>query len=352
MPTESAPVEPRLPLTRLLVTVAAVTVVVAGLRAAAPLLTPVALAVFLALVLLPPLRWLRARRVPGFVATPVVVLSATGLVVAFGVLVTQALTQMRHTLPAHLVRLKEIETAMTARALGWGVPFPEAMSTTMLDPTRVLDLAGTALRGIAGAMSGTFIVLLITMFVLSDIATWPTKARAAMGRQDADLSRFARIVADVQRYLGIKTLISLATGLIIGVWTWTMGLDYPALWGVVAFVLNYVPSIGSVLAAVPAVALAVLQLGTGGALGVAGGYVVVNTVLGNVVEPSLLGRGGGLSALTVVLSLFFWGWVWGPIGMVLSFPLTLVLKQALQHNPSSRWFAVMLAPPPSEVAPD
>ena len=116
------------------------------------------------------------------------------------------------------------------------------------------------------------------------------------------------------------------------------------LWGLLAFLLNYVPNIGSVIAAVPAVLFAAVQLGPGAALWAAAGYLVMNVAVGSILEPRFMGRGLGLSALVVFLSLVFWGWVLGPVGMFLSVPLTMMIKIALDSHPDTHWIAVLLGP--------
>ena len=149
---------------------------------------------------------------------------------------------------------------------------------------------------------------------------------------------------NVKRYLVIKTVASLGTGVAIGLWFAMLGVDYPMLWGLLAFLLNYVPNIGSIIAAVPAVLFAAVQLGPGAALWSAAGYLAVNILVGSIVEPRFMGRGLGLSALVVLLSLVFWGWVLGPVGMFLSVPLTMMIKIALDSRPDTHWIAVLLGP--------
>jgi predicted PurR-regulated permease PerM len=123
-----------------------------------------------------------------------------------------------------------------------------------------------------------------------------------------------------------------------------IGVDFPILWGLLAFLLNYVPTIGSIIAAVPAVLLALIQLGPASALAVTGCYVAINIGMGNVIEPRYMGRGLGLSTLVVFLSLVVWGWLLGPVGMFLSVPLTMTAKMALEANPSTTWIAYLLGP--------
>ena len=146
----------------------------------------------------------------------------------------------------------------------------------------------------------------------------------------------------MRRYLAIKSLMSLGTGAAVWLWLTILGVDYPVLWGLLAFLLNYVPNIGSIIAAVPAVLLALVQLGPAEAAWAAAGYLAVNVLFGNVLEPRFMGRGVGLSALVVFLSLVFWGWVLGPVGMFLSVPLTITAKIALAASDETRWAAVLL----------
>jgi AI-2 transport protein TqsA len=195
----------------------------------------------------------------------------------------------------------------------------------------------------AGFVSAAAIVILFTIFMLSEATGFPTKLRAAIGRGDADLSRFAGAVQDIQRYLAIKTAISLATGTLVAFWLWTIGVDFPLLWGMLAFLFNFVPNIGSLIAAIPAVLFTLLILGPWTALLAAGGYIVVNIGLGNLVEPHLMGRRFGLSTLVVIISLVFWGWLWGPVGMLLSVPLTVVVRIGLEYTDDLRWLAVLLS---------
>ena len=168
-----------------------------------------------------------------------------------------------------------------------------------------------------------------------------------------DRRRVTKIVREVQDYLGIKTVVSLATGLLIGVLTWLLGLDFPILLGLIGFVMNYIPTVGSIVAAVPALLLSVVQFGSVGNFTlVAVGYGVINTVFGNIIEPNLLGRRLGLSTLVVVLSLLFWAWVWGPVGALLAVPLTMIVKIMLENTEDLRWVAILLdKSPPQDVRP-
>ena len=178
--------------------------------------------------------------------------------------------------------------------------------------------------------------------MLFEAAGLPRKVRAALGDPEADLSRFRATISDIQEYLSLKTWISVGTGFLAWLTCWGVGVDYAVLWGVVAFFLNYIPTLGSIIAALPPVLLALIQYGWTEALIVVAGYTAINTVVGSVLEPKIMGERLGLSGLVVFLSLVFWGYVWGPLGMFLSVPLTMVVKILLEDSDDLRWIAVLL----------
>ena len=199
------------------------------------------------------------------------------------------------------------------------------------------------LNSLGGVLTNTFFVFLTLIFILSEAAGFPLKIRAiAMDDPEVDTWQYANIIAGVNRYLLIKTLTSLCTGLTIWAWLSVQGVDYPVMWGVFAFLLNYIPNIGSIIAAVPAVLLALIQLGAVQA-GISGlGFLLANVMIGSLLEPKVMGQGIGLSSLVVFLSLAFWGWVLGPVGMLLSVPLTMAVKIVLSTGENTRWLAVLL----------
>ncbi len=172
----------------------------------------------------------------------------------------------------------------------------------------------------------------------------PEKLSKAFGGSKVAVQYLRGVIVDVQRYLGVKTIVSLFTGIAVGLWVWVLDMPFPLFWAASAFALNYIPAIGSILAAIPAVLVSLVQQGIGHAAIVAAGYLAVNFLFGNVLEPRMMGRRFGLSTLVVFLALIFWGWVWGAVGMLLSIPLTMVIKIALEQSEDLRWIAVLLGP--------
>ena len=327
---------------RFLVTAAAFVVVVAGMRAASDILVPFLLAVFLAIICAPLLFWLKRKGVPNGLAvcsTLVVILVMVLLLAAFA---GTSLHGFTNALPGYQEKL----TAQTSGLLSWlkgmGLDVSATVLADTVNPGKVMGIAANTLKGLSGVLTNVFMILLTVVFILFEASALPGKLAVALGDPEGSASRFQGFMENLNRYLAIKTLFSLCTGLAVGVWLAVLGVDYPILWGLLAFLLNYVPNIGSIIAAIPACLLAVIQLGPGTALLAALGYLVVNTVFGSVLEPRFMGRGLGLSTLIVFLSLVFWGWVLGPVGMLLSVPLTMIVKIALESREETRGIAVLL----------
>ncbi len=339
---------------RFLLTAACVVVVIAGLKAAGSLVLPVLVAGLLAIVCIPPMRRLQGWGVPAVLAIVVIGAVAILVVVLITVVVGNSISNFTASLPEYRERLD----AMLGGVLGWLDGHGIAVSgdkrlTDMLDSAALMGLVADTTGALLDALSNLFVILLIMIFMLFEPSGFSGKLRRALGKPDADLAAYAHAADQVYSYLYIKGGLSLLTGVLVMGVVALAGVDFPVLWGLVAFLFNFVPNIGSIIAAVPAVLLALIQLGPGPAAFVGGGYVVVNVVIGNVIEPRVMGSRLGLSTLVVFLSLIFWNWVWGPLGMLLSVPLTVIVKIMLEHTEDFRPVAILLGPagapePPSE----
>ncbi len=327
---------------RVLITGASLCVVVAGLRTAGPILVPVLFSAFLAVLAIGPVKWLQGRRLPDWLAVTIVFVGVIGGFTLVSVLIGNSIASFSDNLPEYEARL----TSMTAAWFGWfqaqGIDISTAALLEQVDAGQAADLAGTLVASVGSMLSDTAFVLLTTAFIMAEAAGLPRKLQVALGDPDADLERFGTVIADIQVYLSLKTKISVVTGLLAWIVCWTVGVDYPVLWGVIAFLLNYIPTLGSILAAVPPFLLAFVQFGWERSAVVLVGYLMINTVMGNIVEPKVMGKRLGLSSLVVFLSLVFWGWIWGPLGMFLSVPLTMVVKILLENSDDLKWIAVLL----------
>lgn len=333
---------PRAP--SILLTAAAFVVVIAGLRAAEPIVVSFLLSVFLAIISAPPLFWLEDRGLPKWLAMLTVIMAIVAVAIGITALLGNSINDFSRDIPFYKTRIKEQFGGLITWLGSHGVQLTRDQVLGYVNPGKAIQLVGDIFDGFGGVLTNAFLIFLTVVLILLEAHSFPRKVRAAIDDPENKLKRFDQFAQSLIRYLAIKTLTSLGTGIAIGIWLAIMGVEYPVLWGLLAFLLNYVPNIGSIIAAVPAVLLTVIQLGPMSALWVALGYLVVNILFGNVIEPRFMGRGLGLSTLVVFLSLVFWGWVLGPVGMLLSVPLTMTLKIALDGSEETRWIAIMLGP--------
>jgi len=325
-----------------LIKFAAFVIIVAGMKAATVLVVPFLLAAFLSIICAPPLFWMQKKGIPSMFGILILMSCVIALQMLLVSLVSSSIADFSQNIPFYQERLKSLTFESLQLLSQYGVKLETDKLAEIFNPSRILGLVANTLNGLGGVLTNTFFVFLTFIFILSEAAGFPNKLRAIFNDKNTDLEKYTEITAGVNRYLGIKTLTSLATGVTISIWLAVQGVDFPVMWGVFAFLLNYIPNIGSIIAAVPAVLLALIQLGPLTAGMASLGFLIVNIVVGSVIEPKVMGQGIGLSALVVFLSLAFWGWVLGPVGMLLSVPLTMAVKIALSGKESTKWLSVLL----------
>lgn len=336
---------------RLLLTLAAFVIVIAGMKASQEIMVPFLLALFIAVVGASPMFWLQRKGAPIWAALILVVAAILLAGVLLAGLVGNAITDFSQNLPVYQERLATRFAGLLQWMAAHGLDTSTLRLSEVFNPGAAMSLVGTILNGLGSALTNGFLILLTVIFMLLEAAGFQDKIRYVSGHCDVTIGNFGKFTENLRRYIGIKSWISLITGAVVYFGLLFIGVDYPLLWGVVAFVLNFVPNIGSFIAGVPPVLLALIQLGPWHALATAALYVVVNVVMGNMIEPRFMGRGLGLSTLVVFLSLIFWGWVLGPVGMLLSVPLTITMKIALDAQAETRWIAVMLGPDIARIEP-
>ncbi len=336
---------------RFLIGLACFVIVSAGIQAAAQILVPFLLSVFVAFSCAPLLTWLQRRGLPTVVSVILImIVISTGVFVIIS-FVGSSISEFTRRLPGYQTLLVEKFSTYLHWFDKFGFSISEEVVLEYFDPRAIMRLAATALLRLRGILTNTFFILLTVVFILLEASSFPRKLAAISGRPlDAD-STYEEIATKIKRYLAIKSVTSLATGGLIALLLYVLEVDFPLLWGLLAFLCNYVPAIGPVIAAVPALLLAIVQLDFLGVVLVALGYTVVNTAIGSVVEPRLFGREIGLSTLVVFLSLVFWGYILGPVGMLFSVPLTMIVKIALEGSDETRWLAILLGPDGIGLAP-
>jgi AI-2 transport protein TqsA len=341
---------------RALITLACAVVVIAGLKAGASFFAPLVVAFFLAVLSYPLMAWLMKKRVPHVVAlfiTVGVIVLCIGLLgwAAYGLL--KSLSQ---EVPSYLYKLKRIveETAMwLEKDMGvdgvvkgveqFNLQYLVEMGTRQDVMQGLASFAGSTFGTLAFVLGTLIVVLVVMMFTLMEAPGTRSRAEVVRAAGGPDFTLLMQSASDVQKYLGVKTLISAATGLLAFFWCYMFDLKYPLLWGILAFLFNYIPAVGSTAASIPAIIEALVNHGPGTAVGVGVGYALINFGLDNFLQPMFMGRKFGISGLVVVLSGLFWFFVWGPIGMFLAVPLTMMMKVILENTNEFRWISVAMA---------
>lgn len=321
-----------------LIVVAAFIVICAGVKMAAPILSPVVLGVYIAIVNTPLVVWLLKHRVPLTLTVAFAVGFNAIVLGAFSTLLLASLGELSGRLPKYVHLLQVADSKISGWLRPWGA---ESTLREVLDPVAAFGLVAGVVGDLAGLIWDMTIALIIAAFLLLRFAGPPGDDGVPRFTARA---RVKRAMGEVNRYIFIKTATSMATGLLIGLWCWACGAELPVLFGLLAFILNYIPNLGSIIAAVPAIGLGLLENGIEQAVLLTLGYVVVNTLIGNIIEPRIMGRALGLWPLVVLLSVIFWGWTLGLVGAVLSALLTLVVKMLLLATEDLRPVGLVLGP--------
>lgn len=328
-----------------LVALASVVIIVAGLSAAGDILLPILFSAFLAILGVPLVRVAGELKVPRWVAIPAVVVVFTALLVGVTALVAASLRSFTSNIGQYQSSMQELVEQAIALLESYGVEGDIKLATSAIQPDVIMGIIGQTLNAVIAVSSRVLIVVITMTFILFEATELEQKFEAAFGTAKRRLGPFTDATRQVQRYLVIKSLASFFTGVFITIGCTFIGVDFPVLWGLIAFLFNFVPSIGSIVAAVPPILLALVQLSWEWSIVVAVLYLAVNVTIGNFLEPRFMGRSLGLSPLVVFLSLLFWGWLWGPVGMLMCVPMTVIAKLFLESHQDTRWIAVFLGSP-------
>ncbi|MBN7796775.1 AI-2E family transporter [Parahaliea mediterranea] len=334
-----------------LVSIAALAVIIVGARYASPLLVPFLLSLFLAIVCGSSVNHLYERGWPHWLAVSGVIALVVALLAAPFLMVGSSLAEFREALPQYQQQFLSLLDSVTQWLAAHGVEVNENALQTAFNPGRAVAFFGGFVGGVGDTFSNVFIILLTVAFLLVDAGSFPRKLQLSRpGRHQEILATLQELVRQMNEYFVAKALVSLLTAMLIGAGLYLLDVRFISLWTLLAFLLNFIPVIGSIIAAIPVVALSLLELDPTLTLLLVLLYVSVNTVVGNIIEPAWMGHRMGLSTLAVFLSLIFWGWMFGPVGTLLSVPLTMVLRFIAERSPGATWVAVLLsAPPPANT---
>ena len=321
---------------------AAFVIIIAGIMYAESIITHLLMAFFISIVCAQPIMWLQKKKVPQSLAVIIVLLLIIALFIGFGELIGTSLSSFAEDAPKYEQNLNEMGAGIFQFLQKNGINLSMNKISSILDPSRVMGLTAGLLGQLGSFMGNTLTIFFLVFFLLFELDSLALKAKVISENTKSSLYYLNTIGQSIRHYLSIKTMTSLLTGFLIWIGMTIIGVDYAIIWAMIAFLLNYIPNIGSIIAAVPAVLFALVQLGFGGVIWTTVVFVSVNVVIGNIVEPKMMGKGLGLSTFVVFVALIFWGFILGTIGMFLSVPLTMVIKIILEQNDKTKWIAVIL----------
>jgi predicted PurR-regulated permease PerM len=332
----------------------AIVVLIFGMQQAQSILVPLILALFLASIVAYPMEWLINKKVPKIIALTIVVVLVMGIIVIIGTILGNSINEFIQKTGTYEKNLTEwYNQTFILQNSQELVGATEIAGVTMRDitvkvasyisPATLMSWSTFILGSLQSIFKNFFLILIAMIFMLIETGSFKHKIDL-ISKANPDTRRSVnKFLTSLRRYIGFKTLISLGTAIIITIWVAILGLDFPILWGMIAFLLNFIPTIGSIIASFPAILIALVQLGPGYAGLVAIGYLVTNIVIGNIIEPRVMGYRLGLSTIVVFISLLFWGWVFGFIGMLLAVPLTMTVKIALESSKNSKHIALLMS---------
>ena len=327
-----------------LVAAASIIVIIAGMKVAAPLLVQLLMALFIAIICMPSIRWMESHKVPRSLALVIVLAVILAFVYGVVALVGDSINDFNGNKDFYIEQLSSRVKSISDWVVSHGVPIESVNIAAAFEKADIMSLVTMVLGGVGNIFSDFFLIFLCVIFILAETASLPAKFARAFSNAQDKMVHVNNILSKIRHYLAIKAATSLLTGILASLALLFIGVDYPFLWGMLTFLLNFIPNLGSLLAAVPPVILALIQLGPIGVMWTGISFFAINNIVGNYLEPKLMGKMLGLSAFVVFLSLILWGYIFGIVGMFLSVPLTMMIKIALDTHQKTRWLGVLLGP--------
>jgi predicted PurR-regulated permease PerM len=332
-----------------LIAVPSVVITLTGIKAAASIIVPLLLAFILATIAGSFLLYMQGRGLPRWLSMLVVLLAVILLLIGMGVFVSSAALEFSNRIPYYETQFLEIVNRMLDTLSEYGVALEKSELLHPWSPMIVMGYLGGFVQSLQLVLAESFMILILVIFLLFNQELFFWKMHALFDERHSR-QLFGMFSQQVNRYVLIKSTISALTGASVAAGLYLMGIEHALLWGVMAFMFNFVPNIGSIIAALPPMLIALADHGIAMSLWVGLFFLLINVVFGVMVEPRITGKGLGLSSVVVLLSLIFWGWILGPVGMLLSIPLTIMAKVACDLNPQTQWISILLGDNPDNPA--
>jgi predicted PurR-regulated permease PerM len=327
---------------------AAATITIAGLRGISDLIGPIFLALVLTIAAHPLRGWLQGRHLPGWLATLVMTLTVYVFLLVFALALLLAVAEFADLLPRYKDQLADTVTQATAWLGKLGVNEAElAKISDSFDVGKLAGVVGDVLGGLLGVVSDLFFIVTLLLFLAIDGAWFPGRLGETATERLPLVAALATFASKTRHYLVVSTVFGLIVAVIDTAALWIMGIPAALLWGLLAFITNYIPNIGFVIGLIPVAVLGLLEGGWQLMLGVIAVYCVINVVIQSVIQPKVVGDAVGLSATLTFLSLMFWAWVLGAVGALLAIPLSLLVKALIVDiDPSTSWLRPLIGDSP------
>ena len=321
----------------------AIVIIIGGLKMASQAAIIIFLSIFIASVLSPLMSYLQKWKIPKSIALVIVLLLVFSLLLGVIYIVDTSLKDFIGNIPFYEERLK----SMAIDGLNWLKSFglhiePQAILAG-LSFSAIFKVTASTVGNIGMLASKLLLVIIGVAFLLVESRNFGSKVDIIFKNDAVSKKNFELFAHNIQKYFTIKTLTSMLTGALITGTLLFFDIPYPFLWGFLGFMLNFIPVVGSIIASVPALILALIHFDLTTFTWLAVIYLVINNLISNILEPKIMGDGLGLSPAMIFFSLIFWGWVLGPVGMFLAVPMTMTLKIAFDSNPQTAWIGVLLS---------
>ncbi len=325
--------------------IAAFIIIIAAMIQAKSILNPFFIALFISIICAQPIYWLEKKKVPRGLSIIIVVIGILAIFFGFGYLIGGQVASFTANKPKFETSLKEISDSFIQFLNSHGIKITHSQFWKLIEPSSILKFTATAVNEVVKVLSNSFLIMLTILFMLLELKSFPDKMRIVFKGKSVFTTYFQKIIDSLRQYLAIKTVICIVIGILTYVVLAIIGLDNALLWGFIAGLLYYIPYIGSLIAIIPPILQALVQFGIGGALWTLLSILVTHNIIANFFEPKIMGKGLGLSTLVVFMSLIFWGFIFGIVGMFISVPLTITLKLIFEQNEKTKWIAIMLGTP-------
>lgn len=313
-----------------------------AMRAANDILSPILLALVLAISVSPLLRWFMNRGAPSWLALVLTIVLTILIILAIVWIVGLSVQDFGESLPEYEQRIDEIEESLGSTLTNLGVDVDNLAADRLVAPDQLLGLVAEFAGGLVSGLSNWGLILMTTAFFLVEATVIRRKVHSVAEDSDPDVQRSLRLNQDLRQYMVINAGVGLLAAVINVILLAIIGVDFALLWGVLSFFMSFIPSVGFLISVIPPALMALIQFGFTEMLIVIVAYIIINFLVDNVIKPRFIEEGVNISATVTFLSLILWGWVLGPIGAILAVPMAIMVQSILNSREETRWLAYMM----------